>query len=91
MDVPSIALIFFFYGLAFFSMGLAVTLEAGRGSDERLRYALRPLALFGFLHGTHEWVEMFQILGILPGQDTAPLAWQSIRIAKSRSMHAFLI
>lgn len=81
MDVPSIALIFFFYGLAFFSMGLAVTLEAGRGSDERLRYALRPLALFGFLHGTHEWLEMFQILGILPGQDTAPLAWQSIRIA----------
>jgi len=81
MDVPSIALIFFFYGLAFFSMGLAVTLEVGRGSDERLRYALRPLALFGFLHGTHEWLEMFQILGILPGQDTAPLAWQSIRIA----------
>ncbi len=81
MDVSSIALIFFFYGLAFFSMGLAVTLEVGRGSDERLRYALRPLALFGFLHGTHEWLEMFQILGILPGQDTALLAWQSIRIA----------
>jgi hypothetical protein len=37
MDVSSIALIFFFYGLAFFSMGLAVTLEVGRGSDERLR------------------------------------------------------
>ena len=81
MDVPNIALIFFFYGLAFFSMGLAVTLEVGRGSDERLRYALRPLALFGFLHGSHEWLEMFQILGILPGQETAPLAWQSIRIA----------
>ncbi len=81
MDVHNIALIFFFYGLAFFSMGLAVTLEVGRGSDERLRYALRPLALFGFLHGSHEWLEMFQILGILPGQETAPLAWQSIRIA----------
>ena len=81
MDIPNIALIFFFYGLAFFSMGLAVTLEVGRGSDERLQYALRPLALFGFIHGTHEWVEMFQILGILPGQSTAPLAWQSIRIA----------
>ncbi len=42
MDVPTIAIIFFFYGLAFFSMGMAITLEAGRGTDERLRRALRP-------------------------------------------------
>ncbi len=66
--------------LGILQYGLAVTLEVGRGSDEQLRYALRPLALFGFFHGAHEWLEMFQILGILPGQDTAPLAWQSIRI-----------
>lgn len=85
MDVPTIAIIFFFYGLAFFSMGTAITLEAGRGTDERLRYALHPLALFGFLHGAHEWLEMFQILGILPGQDTAPLTWHSIRIEIGRA------
>jgi signal transduction histidine kinase len=55
----SIAIIFFFYGLAFFSMGLAVLLEIGHGSDERLRRALRPLAAFGLIHGGHEWFEMF--------------------------------
>jgi signal transduction histidine kinase len=76
----SIALIFFVYGLAFFSMGLAIMLEAGRGSDERLRHALRPLAAFGVLHGIHEWIEMLEILELLPGQATAPLAWRSIRI-----------
>ena len=81
MSDTSIALIFFVYGLAFFSMGLAITLEAGRGSDVRLRHALRPLAAFGLLHGIHEWIEMLEILMLLPGQGTAPLAWRSIRIA----------
>ena len=47
-------LIYFLYGLAFFSMGLAIMLELAHGSDERLRHAFRPLAVFGFLHGLHE-------------------------------------
>ncbi|NIS79035.1 MAG: hypothetical protein GTO14_02150 [Anaerolineales bacterium] len=81
MQTAYIALIFFVYGLAFFSMGLAITLEAGRGTDERLRHALRPLAGFGLLHGTHEWMEMFQILQLLPGQASMPLAWESVRVA----------
>jgi signal transduction histidine kinase len=81
MDIPTIAIIFFFYGLAFFSMGMAITLEVGRGTDERLRRALRPLAVFGLLHGTHEWLEMFAILRLLPGYSAAPLAWESVRLA----------
>ena len=81
MDVPTIAIIFFFYGLAFFSMGVAITLEVGRGTDERLRRALRPLAIFGLLHGTHEWLEMFELLKLLPGYSATPLAWESIRLA----------
>lgn len=55
-------LIFFFYGLAFFSMGLLVMLEGGRASDPHLRKALRPLAAFGLLHAAHEWLEMFEIV-----------------------------
>ncbi|MEK6573788.1 MAG: hypothetical protein AABZ58_05670, partial [Chloroflexota bacterium] len=78
MDTTYFALIFFFYGLAFFSMGLVVTLEGGRASDVRLRHALRPLAAFGLIHGAHEWLEMFDRLRILPGD---PLAWQAIRLA----------
>ncbi len=81
MDKASIAFIFFFYGLAFFSMGLAILLELGRASDERLHHALIPLAAFGFIHGAHEWVEMLEILEILPGQSAAPLFWTSSRIA----------
>lgn len=80
MDRITIALIYFIYGLAFFSMGLAITLEAGRGSDKRLRWALRPLAGFGLLHGAHEWLEMFELLKVLPLQYEAPLFWTSLRI-----------
>ncbi len=76
-----LSLVSFIYGLAFFSMGLAITLEGGRGADTRLRHALRPLAAFGFVHGAHEWLEMLQGLNLLPGQATVPLAWEALRLA----------
>lgn len=50
--------VYFFYGLAFFSMGLMVAIEGGRSTDARLRMALRPLAAFGIVHAIHEWMEM---------------------------------
>jgi hypothetical protein len=80
VDRVTITLIYFVYGLAFFTMGFAITLEAGRGSDERLRWALRPLAGFGLLHGAHEWLEMLELLKSLPLQFQAPLFWTSVRI-----------
>ncbi|HEY4690502.1 MAG TPA: sensor histidine kinase [Anaerolineae bacterium] len=80
MSAPALTLIFFFYGLAFFSMGLAITLEYGRSSDARLRHALRPLAAFGFIHAVHEWLEMAENLRAFPWQQNYPLAWESLRI-----------
>lgn len=74
-------LIYFFYGLAFFSMGLIVFVEGGRSLDPRLRKALRPLAVFGLIHGSHEWLEMFDGLGILPGQDSIQLIWAGLKLA----------
>jgi hypothetical protein len=77
----SLTLVFFIYGLAFFTMGLLVALEGGRASDRRLRHALRPLAVFGLLHGLHEWMEMFERLG-QPAASGAQLAlWQGLRLA----------
>lgn len=75
-----LAIIFFFYGLAFFSMGLAILLEVGRATDERLQHALTPLALFGLIHGGHEWLEMFQGLELLPLQAHGYLLWESFRL-----------
>lgn len=73
-------LIFLFYGLAFFSMGLAITLEIVHGSDPRLKHALRPLASFGYLHGLHEWIEMLEVMGVLPGLRDFGILWDGLRI-----------
>jgi signal transduction histidine kinase len=55
--------IYLLYGLAFFVLGLAVALELGRTLDSRFKRALRPLVVFGVVHGFHEWFEMFELIG----------------------------
>ena len=75
-----IALIFFFYGLSFFSMGLAIMLEYSKCSDDRLRHALRPLAAFGFIHGAHEWLEMFILSGMINIEIGAAVIFEGVRI-----------
>jgi signal transduction histidine kinase len=59
----NIVTVFFLYGLAFFSMGLAVWLESRRASEFRIARAMGSLAGFGIIHGFHEWIEMLQRLG----------------------------
>lgn len=49
------------YGLSFFSMGLAMALEAGRSPLLAEARILRPLAVFGILHGIHEWLELYMM------------------------------
>ena len=51
-------LIYFVYGLAFYSLGLALIVESGRSSEFGFARSMRLLAGFGFLHGTHEWIDM---------------------------------
>jgi signal transduction histidine kinase len=65
MDI-SLSYIYFVYGLAFFAMGLAVLLEMGRASELRFARSMPWLAAFGLIHGSHEWLEMFEVIGHLP-------------------------
>jgi signal transduction histidine kinase len=58
----NILVIYFFYGLAFFCMGLLLWIESGRTSEFRIARAIGALAGFGIIHGLHEWFEMFQLL-----------------------------
>lgn len=76
-----IVLIFFLYGLAFFSMGLAVWLESGRASQLEFARALRPLAGFGIAHGAHEWLEMFQKMAERGANGYLPALWfEAVRV-----------
>lgn len=62
MRVEILFLTYLVYGLAFFSMGLVLMMEASRASamlgQKRL---LLPLAIFGVMHGMHEWLQMFRL------------------------------
>ncbi len=52
-------LIVFGYGLVFFVLGLAITLQSRRRSRLHLARSLGWLAIFGILHGLHEWGLVF--------------------------------
>ena len=56
----NIVVVYFFYGLAFFIMGLVVWLESNRTSEFHIARVFSLLAGFGIIHGLHEWFEMFQ-------------------------------
>lgn len=55
-------IVYFIYGLSFFSMGLAVLLEVNHSSRLDYARAVYPLGWFGLVHGIHEWLEMFIII-----------------------------
>ena len=58
-------IVLFIYGQVFFVMGLAVALQSRRHSHLELADSLIWLALFGILHGLHEWGYIF-----IPVQET---------------------
>ena len=64
-----IVAVYFFYGLAFFGMGLAVALESRHASALALSRHLRWLAAFGLVHCLVEWIDMFNLIyPDMPGQ-----------------------
>ncbi len=70
---------FFIYGLAFFCMGLAMYTESGRSPILVDRRILVPLFIFGFVHGMHEWMEMFlEKSGWISMQ--SPIFWGWLRV-----------
>lgn len=73
-------IIYFIYGLAFFSMGLAVALEVGRSPSLGDARVLRPLAVFGLVHGIHEWYELI-LLQAEWQQISLPIALYLIRLS----------
>ncbi len=66
--------VYFVYGLAFFILGLSVAYELALTLSPRLKRAIFPLALFGLVHGIHEWFEMF-ILVAEENHGYATLVW----------------
>jgi signal transduction histidine kinase len=86
----TLLLVFFIYGLAFYSLGITLFIESGRFPVLANAKVLRPLAFFGLIHGTHEWLEAYLLqaegLGIhYPGW----MAW--VRLTLLISSFFFLV
>lgn len=60
IPIQQLLLVYFIYGLTFYTLGLAVAMEAGHASRSRLTWAMGPLAVFGLAHGAHEWYELLE-------------------------------
>lgn len=68
--------IYFIYGLAFFTLGLALSLESGRSPSLVQRSVITPLAVFGILHGLHEWIEIYLLQLVWLGGTLQPeISW----------------
>jgi len=71
--------VFFVYGVAFLGMGIAMLLEAGRSPALAEARLLRPLAVFGILHGLHEWLEFFLLQASWLGVQIPPqISWYRV-------------
>ena len=88
--VQNIIAVYFFYGLAFFAMGLALALATRRTSELGFARAIRPLAAFGVVHGIHEWFEMFQKIAAGAAGHSPTLLEEGIRLAILVSSFAVL-
>jgi len=71
-------LLYFVYGLAFFSLGISLLIYPKRNSEFLLAKTLWLIALFGIVHGTHEWLRMFLLLENLPDSITFHLKTASL-------------
>lgn len=52
-------LLFLFYGLVFFTTGVAITSKVTRGSKLTIARYLPLFAIFAFVHACHEWMVLF--------------------------------
>jgi signal transduction histidine kinase len=77
----AIIAIFFFYGLAFYSLGLALFVESGRASELGFAHSMRLLAGFGILHGIHEWIDMLERTILALHDKPIPIWLQWLRLA----------
>lgn len=65
MDFSSadhLVIVYFVYGLAFFSMAVAIFSQSRGQSRFRLAHVLWLLGVFGLLHGVNEWLDGWTIL-----------------------------
>ncbi len=55
----SVNSLYFLYGLSFLFLGASIALKDLKASKLKISSSLWLLSLFGFTHGSHEWIELY--------------------------------
>lgn len=76
----NVVLLYFVYGLSFYTMGVAIALQYRSYSSIRMAYSLSLLAAFALLHGLSEWGSVF-IPAKVPDFGDFPL-WKLVAIQR---------
>lgn len=58
-NLISIYTLYFLYGLTFLFLGASIALKDMKASTLKISSSLWLLSVFGFTHGSHEWIELF--------------------------------
>jgi signal transduction histidine kinase len=61
-NIPSVYLIYFFYGGAFLFLSASIAMKDMRLSDLKLAKSLWLLGMFGLTHGAHEWLQLYPLI-----------------------------
>ncbi|WP_335665184.1 sensor histidine kinase [Photobacterium frigidiphilum] len=62
MDMLTVFSIYLLYGLAFLAIGFSIVFRNYKNSQISISKLLPTLAIFGFIHGIHEWSELYLTL-----------------------------
>jgi len=57
-----VCILYLLYGLTFFTLGIAILSRDIRLSELGIARIIRLLAVFGIIHGFHEWLELLELL-----------------------------
>ncbi|MCU0857145.1 MAG: sensor histidine kinase [Pontiellaceae bacterium] len=82
--------VFFFYGLAFFMLGVSVLFQVRKGSDFRIGKYLWLLAAFGLLHGVNEWLDLLLMTKAAVLSEQGTVVVQVARYVLGKSSYIFL-
>lgn len=84
-------LLYLFYGLAFYTLGVAVVTAQTRASRLKIAPFLWMFALFAFLHAGNEWLELFLRLEGDKFSRGSLLFFSGLRLALKFSSYLFLM
>ncbi|MBF0429921.1 MAG: sensor histidine kinase [Fibrobacteria bacterium] len=88
--VNHMVLVYFFYGLSFFSLGISILTQTRKGSAFNFGANLWLLGLFGLLHGFNEWMDMLLLLGESYWSTSGVTILENVRFFLGKISYIFL-